>query len=100
MFTLHSLQVPPPGRVQQYTAGPPMAATGPPSMAATGPALPPPVPVVGTLIVRGKFEFRSVSEIRGLVYGILMWAVGGRAGLHVHVLYCMIIVLMDYFVHK
>lgn len=76
MFTLRSLQVPPPGRVQQYTAGPPMAATGPPSMAATGPALPPPVPVVGTLIVRGKFEFRSVSEIRGLVYGGIN--VGGR----------------------
>ena len=73
MFTLHSLQVPPPGRVQQYTAGPPMAATGPPSMAATGPALPPPVPVVGTLIVRGKFEFRSVSEI-----GVWDINVGGR----------------------
>ena len=30
--------------------------------APTIPGLPPPTPVVGTLIVQGKFEFRSVSK--------------------------------------
>ena len=38
-----------------------------------GPTIPPPVPVVGKLTVKGKFDFTSVSLVILYLYSICTW---------------------------
>ena len=59
-------QIPPPGR--SYPSSLPSSAASPMTGSVHPGVLPPPEQVVGRLIVRGKFEFRSVSDCTCILY--------------------------------